>query len=66
MRQKLGGLKTLKGHCPAVLPVQGETGENGQRSKNTQQGAVRNAMKSTHQWRASGDLSCREGALDQL
>ena len=66
MGQQLGGLKALKRHRPAVLPMQRETGKNSQCGENTQQRAVGKTMQSAHQGGASGDSSGGEGALNQL
>ena len=46
MRQLLGGLKPLKRLCPAVLPVQRQPGENGNRRKNSEQSTVSQSMQS--------------------
>ena len=49
MGQKLGGFQRLKGHSPAVLPMQGQTRKHSQRAKNPQQGAVSQPVKPTDQ-----------------
>ena len=49
MGQKLGGFQLLKGHSPAVLPMQGQTRKHSQRAKNPQQGAVSQPVKPTDQ-----------------
>ena len=65
MRQMLGGLKPLKRLCPAVLPVQRQPGENGNRRKNSEQSTVSQSMQSPHNRGPSGDASCRERPLNQ-
>ena len=66
MGQQLRGLKALKRHRPAVLPMQREAGKNSQCGENTQQSAVGKSMQPAHQWGPSGNSSGREGALNQL
>ena len=50
LRQAMGqqscGIQALKGHGPAVLPVQGETRQNGKGGKHPEQTAISDTMQS--------------------
>ena len=45
MGQGPGGLKLIEGNRPTVLPVQGQTSQNGRRRQDAQEGSVGDPMK---------------------
>ena len=46
MGQQSCGIQALKGHGPTVLPVQGETRQNGKGGKHPEQTAIGDTMQS--------------------
>ena len=69
LRQAMGqqscGVQALKGHGPTVLPVQGETRQNGKGGKHPEQTAIGDTMQSPNQRGPPCNPAGRQRALDQ-